>query len=99
MNTNDIPATWKLGNTNRVVRAIIGVGTILSALMIPGLSEGWLFALAMIGFYASQTAILNTDLVYAFFAPSDRKEQTHESTSQKDEQYAEEVQFEFKQAA
>ena len=60
MNTNDIPATWKLGNTNRVVRAVIGVGTILSALMIPGLSEGWLFALAMIGFYDLPLDYLST---------------------------------------
>lgn len=99
MNTNDIPATWNLSFTNRALRAVIGLGTILSALMIPGLSEGWIFVLAMIGFYASQTAILNTDLVYAFFTPSVVEPLAVENTSQEDEQKADEVQFEFKQAA
>ena len=101
MNTIDIdmPATWKLSNTSRMTRAVIGVSTILSALLIPGLSEGWLFTLSMIGLYASQTAILNTDLVFAFFAPGDTNLQVVEDESRVDEQHAEEAQFEFRKAA
>lgn len=95
----DMPAKWKLSKTSRMVRAVIGAVTILSALLIPGLNEGWLFTLSMIGLYTSQTAILNTDLVYAFFTPGGTDSQVVENEPQTDEQHAEEVQFEFKKAA
>jgi len=62
-NSNAIP-NWELSNSQRYVRGIISAATILAVLLIPGLSEGWLFLLAIIGAYEGMTAMLNADLVY-----------------------------------
>jgi uncharacterized membrane protein len=65
MKTNeDAILNWELGNTRRYVRGIIGTAALMAVLLIPSLSEGWLFLLAMIGAYESMTAIVNTDLFY-----------------------------------
>lgn len=65
MNTSGhaIP-NWVLGSVRRCVRGTIGAAALLGVLLIPSLSEGWLFVLAMIGGYESLTAILDADLVY-----------------------------------
>lgn len=55
---------WELTNSQRYVRGMIGAATLLAVLLIPGLSEGWLFLLTIIGAYESLTAILNADLIY-----------------------------------
>jgi hypothetical protein len=68
MKTNeDAIPNWELGNARRCMRGIIGAAAILALLLIPGLNEGWLFLLAIIGAYESMTAILNADLVYGVF--------------------------------
>jgi len=55
---------WELSNSQRYVRGMISAATLLAVLLMPGLSEGWLFVLAIIGAYEGMTAILNVDLVY-----------------------------------
>ena len=67
MNATDFPTRWQLSTANRIVRAVIGITAILSATMNQGLSEGWEFVLAVFGIYATQTAIFNIELFYAFF--------------------------------
>lgn len=71
MGETDIPTQWQLSITNRVVRAAIGITAILSALLIQGLSEGWVFILAVLGLYTTQTAFFNIELLYAFFSLPD----------------------------
>ena len=58
---------FELGNARRFIRGIIGAAAILAVLLVPGMSEGWLFLLVMIGAYESLCAILNADLVYGVF--------------------------------
>ena len=38
---------FELGNARRFIRGIIGAAAILAVLLVPGMSEGWLFLLAM----------------------------------------------------
>lgn len=70
MNTSEevIPG-WVLGTARRCIRGIVGAAALLAVLLIPSLSEAWLFALAVIGGYQSLTAILNADLIYGVFNP------------------------------
>jgi uncharacterized membrane protein len=70
MKTNgDAIPHWELGNIRRYIRGVIGAAALFAILLVPGLSAGWLFVLAIIGAYESMTAILNADLVYAVFNP------------------------------
>ena len=65
MKTNgNASPNWELSNSQRYVRGIIGAATLTAVLLVPGLSEGWLFLLAIIGAYEGMTAIFNADLVY-----------------------------------
>lgn len=68
--------TTKLAVIDRFGRGVIGAAALAAVLMVPGLSEGLLFTLAMVGFYTSLTALLNADLVQAMFKPVSVSPQT-----------------------
>lgn len=57
-----------LSTPHRALRGVIGAGTLLAIFLLPGLTAGWLFALALVHCYASLTAILGFDFVDAVIA-------------------------------
>lgn len=68
MKTNeDVIPNWELGTARRCMRGIIGATAILAILLVPGLNEGWLFFLAIVGAYEGMTAMLNADLIFCGF--------------------------------
>jgi len=73
MNAHRLPDTWTLSVTNRCVRGVISIAALLAATSIPSLSEVWTFALAIVGLYAGQTALLNVGLCYAFVSPHEEE--------------------------
>jgi hypothetical protein len=58
---------WELGTARRCMRGAFATAALLAVLLLPGLSETWLFALASFGAYEGLTAILNVDFVYGVF--------------------------------
>ena len=81
MSTTEIPSHWQLSIANRLIRAAIGIVSILSALLNDELSEGWVFVLAVLGMYTSQTAFFKIELLHAFFSLPEI-----EATSENEEQ-------------
>jgi hypothetical protein len=75
MKTSDtaVRIDYELGPARRCIRAAIGTVALLTILLVPGVSEGWLFALSMIVFYAGLTAFLNVDFVDALIVPVEEK--------------------------
>ena len=63
----EVIPNWELGTARRCMRGIIGAAAILAILLVPGLNEGWLFLLAIVGAYEGMTAMLNADLIYCAF--------------------------------
>lgn len=68
MSATDIPSHWQLSTANRWLRTAIGIVSILSAVLIDGLSDGWVFILVVLGMYTTQTAFFNIELLRTFFS-------------------------------
>jgi hypothetical protein len=87
----------QLGTTNRVIRGIIGAGALVAIFSSPGLTAGWLFALALVNCYASLTAILGIDFVEAMASVTRKQDEQRPAEVVELPRRGEEV--EYRQAA
>ena len=62
--TESLKANGELSNIGSAFRGAVAAASALTMLLVPGVSDGWLFVLAMITAYAGMTAMLKFDLVY-----------------------------------